>query len=185
MQQPCKLDRFYSPQEDDLTLCAGEWKAVWRPGHGLFLRKRYSDRVYDDEWSPAPEVCCLCGANLKAWNYSALGDIVREAAVTMTGHESIVMLDEEDHRSATLVVGPVDGCEHCGLDYQAAQTTSPDGQVTAHWTTWYYLGNPSSVDDVIESVKGRHRRRNPGAIALLGVGNVSRLSGLTDDYPDQ
>ncbi|KAK7931131.1 hypothetical protein PG985_001843 [Apiospora marii] len=126
------LDRFQS-HGDDLTLCAGEWKAVWRAGHGLSLRKRSSDRVlYNDDLSPPPESCCLCGAYLKVWKYSAIGDVVNEAAVAQTPTESTVMLDEIHRRSATLVAGPVDGCNHCGLDWQAALTIAPDGKMSAH-----------------------------------------------------
>ncbi|KAK8115707.1 hypothetical protein PG984_012209 [Apiospora sp. TS-2023a] len=192
LRRQADLDSFKYFDEDEYAESSSvlEWNAVWRANHGLFIRRRESESFHDSRMGPVDEDCCPCGGNTKTINYAALQEeTITAVATSDQGPVSTVMLDEADRRSATLVVGPVHGCTFCGVDFQAALTTTWDEEgkkvFTVHWTTWYHLGNPASAWDMTEVLKDRHSRQNPAGLPLLGIGNVARLSELTDDYSDE
>lgn len=196
LRKQAHLDGHQTVDQDAFSTGLADWKAVWRSGHGLFIRRRLSDSFDGKQASPLSpvlQVCCPCQKNFKFLDYEALrgedvtGSIVSRHLTGLLVPNSLaetVLLDEADRQSASLLVGRIHGCHYCGVDWQAAMTTSPGGETTIHWSTWYHLGSPNSVYEVIEVLKDRDRRRNPNAPAPLGIGNVARLSGLTNDYPE-
>ncbi|KAK8090656.1 hypothetical protein PG994_000161 [Apiospora phragmitis] len=174
-----------------LTLAEDEWKLVWRTGTGLFVRLRVSEHIDSNDKGGLAAPCCPCEKNRKVLDYDALNQenfsdaVLAEFRADLTSMDPPVtepMLSVADRRSPTLFVGPVRGCHQCSVDFQAAWVTGPGDSCTLHWTTWIFLGQPSSVGEVLEALKYRGNRRASYVIPLLGVGNVARLSGLTEDY---
>lgn len=172
-----------------------EWQMVWRQGIGLFVRQRVSELVFSDDQGALELPCCPCEQYKKIYDYDALCEedfssaIFTEIETGQAPPNDLVesnMLPETHRRSPTLVVGPVEGCDHCGIDWQAAYSASPweDQAGTVTWTTWFHLGTPNSILEVIDALKDRADRAMPNVPASLGIGNVARLSGLTEGYVD-
>ncbi|KAK8054386.1 hypothetical protein PG996_013687 [Apiospora saccharicola] len=192
LRREADLDSRKYMHEDEYAESSSvlEWNAVWRVNHGLFIRRRESESFHVSRLGFVVDDCCPCGMTTKTITHSALhGEDITAVATSDQGTVSTVILDEADRRSATLIVGPVHGCTFCGVDFQAALTTAwnEEGKkvATMHWTTWYHLGNPASSWDTTEVLKDRSSRQNPAGLPLLGIGNVARLSELTDDYADE
>ncbi|KAK8011157.1 hypothetical protein PG990_010122 [Apiospora arundinis] len=170
-----------------------QWKTVWQPSHGLFLRQRVMEICTPEDSVGSLEMpCCPCERNRKIINYDPLfREKFNEALYTefqpgTKGINPVVrenMLSEEGRLSYMLVAGPVRGCEYCGIDWQAAWRLrdEQDGGMLI-WTTWFFLGKPTTLPEMLEAVKDRHNRDNEDSVPVLGVGNVARLSGLVDDY---
>ncbi|KAK8028644.1 hypothetical protein PG991_005700 [Apiospora marii] len=164
-QLDCHQLTFMDAGEGTSVQCAHEeWRMVWRPGTGLFIRHRISEIILSDDQGVVTEF---------QTGQPAPFDIVEED-----------VLSEAHRRSPTLLVGPVSGCPYCGIDWQAAwNSSSGDGEAgSLHWTVWYFLGSPTSAMDTTNSLLDRSDRANPARPALLGVGTVAALSGMTNDY---
>ncbi|KAK7982041.1 hypothetical protein PG988_004279 [Apiospora saccharicola] len=204
LRQFAQLDRalqsYMEYRGGESVLCkTEECRMIWQPGTGLFIRHRMSEIVFSDDAGGAlSRPCCPCETHWSTYNYDGLreedfGLAFPDCAVYTTFEtgnpapnelQDVVALSETHRRSSTLLVGPVGGCAHCGIDWQAAWTSSDgEGEVgTIHWTTWFFLGTPTSAMDAIQALLERDDRANPARPALLGVGNVAQMSGLTNDY---
>ncbi|KAK7927658.1 hypothetical protein PG985_004656 [Apiospora marii] len=197
-QLDCHQLTFMDAGEGTSVQCAHEeWRMVWRPGTGLFIRHRISEIILSDDQGGMMDrpccPCCPCEAHTKWYDYDALRQEDFSSAVVtefQTGQPAPFDIVEEDvlseahRRSPTLLVGPVSGCPYCGIDWQAAwNSSSGDGEAgSLHWTVWYFLGSPTSAMDTTNSLLDRSDRANPARPALLGVGTVAALSGMTNDY---
>lgn len=196
-----QLDRhqetFMVAGQGTTVQCASEeWRMIWRPGTGLFIRQRTSETIFSgDAGGALDRPICPCEAHTLSCDY----DLLREEDFSMavvtefeTGQPVPLDIEQEDvlseihRRSPTLLVGPVGGCPYCGIDWQGAWTSSPgEGETgTLHWTTWYFLGSPTSALDAVNSLLDRSDRASSARPALLGVGSVAALSGMTNDYPN-
>ncbi|KAK8128137.1 hypothetical protein PG984_009245 [Apiospora sp. TS-2023a] len=204
LRQFAQLDRHLQshmePRGEDSVHCkTEEWRMAWQPGTGLFIRHRMSEIVFSEDAGGAlSRPCCPCERNYLTYNYDGLreedfGLAFPDCPVYTTFEtgnpapnelQDVVALSETHRRSSTLLVGPVDGCANCGIDWQAAWTSSDgEGEIgTIHWTTWFYLGTPTSAMDAIQALLDRNDRANPARPALLGIGNVAQMSRLTNDY---
>ncbi|KAK7956690.1 uncharacterized protein PG986_005912 [Apiospora aurea] len=166
------------------------WKLVWQPGVGLFARSRVSETLSPDDKGGLTVPCCPCERNSKVLDFDDLrkenfaGAVFSEFQAGPPGVDDPVelpMLSDNDRRSPSLVVGPVRGCDQRCVDWQAAFVTT-GGEQCLHWTTWFFLGQPECLAEVLDSLLEPSARHYPDKIPSLGIGNVARLSGLTEDY---
>lgn len=193
MMQYSQLATQDDGTQANVVFAEEEWKLIWQPSVGLFIRCRHSEIL-----SPAQDTgsltipCCSCQRYSKAVFYTKLFEEKFPSAVLtefqpgipgIDDTEEEVMLSEDGRLSPTLVAGPVRGCGLCGIDWQAAwRRTDHNSGGILYWTTWFFLGNPDSVIDLVQAVTDRTSRIDWDAVPTLGLGNVARLSGLTDDY---
>ncbi|KAK8080053.1 hypothetical protein PG997_007871 [Apiospora hydei] len=172
------------------VLAEEQWKLVWQPGVGLFARSRVSDTIFPDDTGGLTVPCCPCERNSRVLDFDDLrkenfaGAVYSEFQAGTPGVDDPVelpMLSDNDRRSPSLVVGPVRGCDQCCVDWQAAFVTT-GGEQCLHWTTWFFLGQPECLAEVLDSLLEPSARHYPDKIPSLGIGNVARLSGLTEGY---